>query len=570
VFWGSETMKPCQLYNLEDLAELVAHRLGDDRAAELRRHLDDCPACRAAADRLARLTDAVLRAEALAERDVPEADHHRIVDAASEMLSGEVAAEPADHIGILRGFFRRPVVRRAMAMAAAAVFIIGAIFFLKWTVSPPLGPEVARAVAVRGNVFVDGDDHAVIHQQDRLRIGRRIATGRASRLSITMVGGEEIELNENTSLTLQQADDSRTVCRLDQGQVYVKLNPADRRRRLVLKTPVGRVEAVTAEFDLYVSPRSVARLWRGSGNGPAMLAAAPAVLGTVGSPAEVRLTVISGEATLYVTGDPVPVTVRADQQVVYDPESGKPAPQKVRAERHVLWRMADEEVFRLARQHLVQLFAGQVEVLPGGRVRLDYDFLTSREMTDWQVVGNQWMLHLNALRFRQGNGPGEIVSRIWFLGDVEVEFGVTVDLQREASFGWQFRPVGDTADAAVAAFAELAIDKEPQLKLSLTFGGRSRPGMTARLPGQQFRFGGRLDGDSAFLSLAGDDVTEAPVPDEILRRLHDNDNPQATRVVVRAGGADLFITNLTVTGRPDPRWLRSRLKEIFQNLDHQD
>jgi len=563
-------MKPCEVYNLEDLADLVADRLGDDRAAELRRHLADCPACRAAADRLTRVNDALLRAEDLNWRDAAEADHRRIMSAASEMLSGQTAAEPAVRGGILRGFFRRPAVQRAMAMAAAAVFIIGAIFFLRWTVDSSLGPEVARAVAVRGNVFVDGDDQAAIHQQDRLRIGQRIATGRASRLSITMVGGEQIELNENSSFALQPSGDSSTVCRIDQGQIYVKLNPADRKHLMVLKTPVGRVEAVTAEFDLYVSPRTVAHWWRGSAAGTTMLAAAPAVLGTVGSPAEVRLTVISGEAILYVTGDPVPVTVRANQQVRYDPESGKPAPQKVRAERHVLWRMADQQVFRLAQQHLVQLFAGQVEVLPGRRVRLDYDFLTSREMTDWQVVGNQWTLHLNALRFRQGNGPGEIISRASFLGDVEVEFGVTVDLQRKAACGWQFRPVGDTADAGVTAFAELAVDKEPELKLSLTFDGQNRPGMTARLPGQQFRFGGRLDGDSAYLSLAGDDITELPVPDALLRRLHDKGNPEATRVVVRAGGADLFITNLTVTGRPDPRWLRTRLKEIFQNLDHQD
>ncbi|NIA20684.1 MAG: hypothetical protein GWP05_01675 [Anaerolineaceae bacterium] len=554
-------MKPCKACNLEDLADLRADRLAADRADELRRHLARCPTCRRAADRLTRLADALLRAEALAERDVPQADHRRIMASAAQGLARK---------NITRGFFRRPALRRAMAMAAAAVFIVGAIFFLKRAADSPLGLEVARAVAVRGTVFAAGDERAAIGPQDRLRIGQRIATGRASQLSITMIGGEEIELNENTSLALQSSAGGSTVCRLDQGQVYVKLNPADRTRVMVLRTPVGRIEAVTAEFDLYVAPRAVASWWRGRAAGPLMLAAAPAVMGAVGPPAEVRLTVISGEAILYVNGDPIPVTVRANQQVRYDPESGKPAPQKVRPERYVLWRLSDEEVFRLAQQHLVQLFAGQVEVLPGRRVRLDYDFLTSREMTDWQVVGNQWMLYLNALRYREGDGPGQIISRAAFVGDLEVEFGVTVDLQREATFGWQFRPVSDGADAAVTASAKLAIDKEPELNLSLTFDGQGRPGMAARLPGQQFRFGGRLEGDSAYLSLAGDDVIEAPVPDEMLRRLHDKENPEATRVVVRAGGADLFIANLTVTGRPDPRWLRTRLKQIFQNLDHQD
>ncbi|MBN2583826.1 MAG: FecR domain-containing protein [Planctomycetes bacterium] len=555
-------MKPCEVHHLEELADLAAGRLDESTAENLRRHLVECQSCRQAAARLATLDEALRRCDAMQPGPVPEADRQRILDAARQMLAAQPSQDTAAaRLPVLVRLWNRPEVRRALAAAAVVAIIAAAAVMAVRSVGTSLGPAVARAVDVRGSVSVNGNGDTQLRSQQRLHVGQQIRTGRQSMLTLAMTGGAEVDLNESTALTIEQSDMQSTRCRLDQGQVFVKLSAAGSSGRMVLDTSVARVEATAAEFDLRLVPGTVASRCLRSGGTFVLAAATVQVLGEPAAPTELRLTVLSGQVELALAGDPAPVVVKADEQVCYDPRGARPVSVKVRAEEHVLWRLPDDRVYRLAAGHLSELYAAKVTPQQQDRVRLDYDFLSSRELDDWRVDGTGWTLMLNALRCR--NGQGEIVSQVAFLGDVEVEFTANIEPQDGSLIGWQFRPDASQGFDPVTAVARLQTEPDRRLRTSLAFGNSDRPSLTRILDGQVFRFGGRLEGNRTYLSLDGDDVAEAATPDAILAALHDKDNPQPLRVAIRAQGDDLFISNLTVIGRPDPRWLRQRLQRLL-------
>jgi len=379
-------------------------------------------------------------------------------------------------------------------------------------------------------------------------------------LTLAMTGGGSMDVNEGAALVIERSDAAETLCRLDQGQVFVSLGSPGGAGRMVLDTSVARVEATAAEFDVHLAAGSLAggRLRRG---GPFVLAAATVqVLGEPAMPSELRLTVVSGEVTLSVAGDPTPVVVRANEQVRYDPRGARPVPVKVRAEEHVLWRLPDDRVSHLASAHWADLFSAKVTPQQQGRIRLDYDFVSGRELDDWRIDGAGWALMLNALRCR--NGQGAIVSRAAFVGDVEVALTANMERRDGTQVGWELRPATAGGFDVVTATAAWA-DPGPSLRMSLAFGdGGSPQAVMERDAGQVFGFGGRLEGDRVLVSLDDRDLIESAAPDAMLKALHDPTSPQPLHVAVRAGGEDLFITHLTVIGRPDPRWLRQRLQQV--------
>ncbi|HOI56022.1 MAG TPA: zf-HC2 domain-containing protein [Phycisphaerae bacterium] len=554
-------MKPCGAHSLEELADLAGGRLDGAAAEALRRHLDACASCREAAARLAALDAALRRSEAMQTPAVPEADRRRIVDGARQMLADEAEAGSATRrSGVAARFWNRPEVRRALAAAAVLAVVAAAGLLAVRSARSTLGPAVARAVAMRGSVTVGGNGGSPLSGQQTLHVGQRIRTGRGAMLTLAMTGGGSMDVNEGAALVIERSDAAETLCRLDQGQVFVSLGSPGGAGRMVLDTSVARVEATAAEFDVHLAAGSLAggRLRRG---GPFVLAAATVqVLGEPAMPSELRLTVVSGEVTLSVAGDPTPVVVRANEQVRYDPRGARPVPVKVRAEEHVLWRLPDDRVSHLASAHWADLFSAKVTPQQQGRIRLDYDFVSGRELDDWRIDGAGWALMLNALRCR--NGQGAIVSRAAFVGDVEVALTANMERRDGTQVGWELRPATAGGFDVVTATAAWA-DPGPSLRMSLAFGdGGSPQAVMERDAGQVFGFGGRLEGDRVLVSLDDRDLIESAAPDAMLKALHDPTSPQPLHVAVRAGGEDLFITHLTVIGRPDPRWLRQRLQQV--------
>ena len=566
-------MKPCRVYPLEQLADFVAGRLASEEAEAVRGHVAECAACRGAAARLARLSDAMSRCESLADCEVPEGDHRRIIDEAASRMSGDATA----HRRVIRGRFVGRGWLRLAATAAAAVVIVGGAILLELKSRPDLGPEMARTVALTGKVFVNGED-AGLGAGEALRAGHVLRTAAGSRVSLALAGGAEVDLNEHTSLKLQQAGQGRTVCRVGEGQVYVSLAPVETAPAVLeVQTPVARLETTGARFDLRVTPRTVA----GLGVRPAGLTLLAAegvdVLGHVGPRAEVRVTVLEGQVAVYLWGDNEAIEVSANTQLRYDPALVRPETTTVAGDRFVLWRLSDEEVFGQAQRHLPELFAGQITVLPGCRVRIDYDFLSGAELDhDWRVVSNFWTLHRNALRARVPVGGGdasdghraEIVSRAPFVGDIEVGYEVTADPTQPSAVGWAFRYAGRQAGGAatagrpVAGGAEVAVGDGGGVALQLALEDKTYRTQSGAAPGSVFTFGGRIDRGKAHVSLQDSDVMAETLPDATQRRLYRVDGPEAVHVVVSAGGPDLFIGKVTVIGRPDPRWLRRALEAL--------
>jgi len=554
-------MKPCSAHSLEELADLAGGRLDAAAAETLRRHLEACASCREAAARLALLEAALRQSEAMRTPDVSEADRRQILDGVRRMLADEAEAGiETRRVGVAVRIWNRPEVRRALAAAAVLAVVAAAGLLAVRSVSLTRGPAVARAVAVRGSVTVGRNGGSRLSGQQTVHVGQRIRTGRGAMLTLAMIGGGSMDVNEGAALVIERSDAVETVCRLDQGQVFVSRGSPGGVGRMVLDTSVARIEATAAEFDVHLAAGSLAggRLRRG---GPLVLAAATAqVLGEPAMPSQLRLTVVSGEVTLTVAGDPTPVVVRANEQVRYDPRGTRPVPVTVRAEEYVLWRLPDERVLRVASEHWAELFTAKVTPQQQGRLRLDYDFVSSRELEDWRVEGAGWALMLNALRCR--NGQGSIVSRAAFVGDVEVALTANMERRDGTQGGWEVRPAVAGGFDAVTAMAAWT-GPGPSLRMSLGFGdGGTHQTVTEPNVGQVFGFGGRLEGNRALVSLDDRDMINSAAPDAVLKALHDPAAPQALQVAVRAGGEDLFITHLTVIGRPDPRWLRQRLQQI--------
>lgn len=569
-------MNACKVYTLETVADFVAGRLDDAETAAMHRHLAGCPQCRAAADRLRRLHEAMLRSDALAARHVPAEDHARIMQEAALM-----AASPYGRRTILK-FTRGSLIRIAATAAAAAVILVGA-WVLEHRSRPQRGTDMAVAIDVRGKIFLDGNQTA-LKSGESLKVGSRVRTGRDSRLTMTLADGASVELNENTTVGLDGWAEGRALCQVSEGEIFVaKTAPkaAETPALLVVRTPVGSVEtAAKATFDLKVVPRTVASLWTRFSLTPLAFEGGD-VLGNVGPEAEVRLTVLEGRVTFRPAGGE-PLVVEADSLLAYDPSDAKPSVRRVETQRYVLWRLADDQVFAMAKPLLAELFAARlVTPLPGQRVRLDYDFLSSAEFEhDWTYRGQQWRLYLNYLRLRApgaaeqpaGERP-EIATRATFIGDPEVNFDVTVDPVRDSSIGWALRSAADAgASTPVAGSADVSFKGQGRIDLRLAIDGKPDRAETHPSPGPAFNFGGRIEDDMAYVLLGPTQeesvaaMAEA-VPDATLRRLHDADRPEPLRIVIRAAGPDVIINRITILAQPDPRWLRAALADLFLKQD---
>lgn len=564
-------MKPCEVYRLEVLADFVAGRLADPEAEALGRHLAACPGCRQAVARLGRLHDAMLRSQALAEPEVREDDHARIMRQVF-LRQAETRRRPA--VGPARN---RSLVRIILTAAAAAV-IIGGVLFLELKPRDHFGAEMARATTSRGKVSLNGRPVA-LKADEPLREGHVVETGADARVSIRLSGGALVDLNERTALSLEAVGSGGAICRLDGGQLYVDLEGGEGVAPLSLRTAVGQIVTCGAKFDLKITPRSVASRWPGR-SGPLMLAAeSPMILGNVGPKAELRLAVVKGEAVFAAAGDSTPYRVTAGMQLSYDPDLGLPRTRAVEAERYTCWRMKAEDLFALAQRHLPELFAGQAVALPGRRIRIDYDFLTSHELDDWRVIGDCWTLYRNALRVRLPGGEGRlpqaglarIVSRAAFVGDTEVSYEVTVDPSRSSTVGWAFAYARDDADdAAVIGSAEVSFAGDRPVTVKLNIEDLRLAEGPAPSPGPVFALGGRIDRGWAYLSLADRDALDGCLPQVTQQKLYSAADPESLNVVVSAGGPDVFIRKLTVIGSPDPAWLRAALGAAVEKLDRDD
>ena len=570
-------MNACKVYSLETVADFVAGRLDDAETAAMHRHLAGCPQCRTAADRLRRLHEAMLRSDTLAARHVPAEDHAHILREAARMAAGEAASRRK-----IFSFSRGSLIRIAATAAAAALIVAGAWVLEHRSQSEP-GTVMAEAVTVRGNLFIDGQP-ATLKPGDSLTTGSRVRTGRDSRLALTLADGVSVELNENTTLGLNGWAEGRALCQVSEGQIYVaKAAPKAGRAPsvLVVRTPVGHIEAAAeAAFDLKVVPITAASFWTRSSLTPLAFEGGD-VLGNVGPQAQVRLTVLQGQVT-FRPADGEPLVVEADSLLAYDPSDATPSVRRVETQRYVLWRLADDQVFALAKPHLAELFAARlVTPLPGQRVRLDYDFLSSAEFEhDWTFRGQQWRLYLNYLRLRAPEAieqaaaeRPEIVTRATFIGDPEVTFDVTVDPVRESSIGWALRSAAPAdSTVSVAGSADVSFKGQGRIDLSLAIDGKPDRRQTAPSPGPAFNFGGRLEGDMAYVLLgpAQEEAVAAmaeTVPDVTLRRLHNADHPEPLRIVIRAAGPDVIINHITIQAQPDPRWLRAALADLFLKQD---
>lgn len=573
-------MKPKEVNRLEVLADFVAGRLADDEARAVRRYVDESPEGRRDVERLRRLHEAMMRSDDLVARDVSEAAHRQLMDEVARVAAGTRSAPAELAPSIFHGLFgNRPAWRIAMTVAASVLIVVGAVV-LEFKARPPAGAEMAQAVAARGTVYVGGEP-ASLEPDTMLREGQTLRTGADARLSLRLVTGAEIDLNQQTSLTLQATSERRTLCRVAEGQFYANVaKPVAKAMPtvLVVNTPVGRIEATEAAFDLKVVPQSVSARWR---HGPRLALLATEgidVLGYVGPVADVRLTVVSGEVAFHPTDDAA-VTVPAGSQLRYDPSLAASDVREVEVRRYILWRLGDEDVFRLARRHLGNLFAAQmVTPLSGQRIRLDYDFLSSDELeNDWQCVGDLWRLHRNALRVRMADDtkqPAEIVSRATFVGEPEVRFDVTISPTRTSLLGWAIRYARQAADGAVpiAGAAQVRFDGQGRADLRLDLAGTPGKTKSSPSPGPMFSFGGRIEEGQAYLLLG--QVQEEPspvlteaVPEATLRRLHHVGRPDPFRIVISALGPDVFINRIVIIGRPDPAWLRTRLTSYFEQLD---
>jgi ferric-dicitrate binding protein FerR (iron transport regulator) len=573
-------MKPQEVYSFEVLADFVAGRLTDDEAQAVRRYVDESPEGRRAVERLRHLHEAMMRSDDLVARDVSEADHRRLMEEVARVAVRTRGSQAEAAPSILHGLFgNRPAWKIAMTVAASVLIVVGAMV-LEFKARSPVGAEMARAVAARGTVYVGGEP-ASLEPNTMLREGQTLRTGGDARLSLRLVTGAEIDLNQHTSLTLQATSERRTLCSVAEGQFYANVaKPVAKATptTLVVNTPVGRIEATEAAFDLKVVPQSASARWR---HGPRLTLLATEgveVLGHVGPVADVRLTVVSGEVTFHPADDATMI-VAAGSQLRYDPSRVTSDVREVEVRRYILWRLGDEDVFRLARRHLGDLFAAQmVTPLSGRRVRLDYDFLSSAELkNDWQCVGDLWRLHRNALRVRMTDGAepkaAEIVSRATFIGEPEVRFDVTISPTRASSLGWAMRyahrPDGS---APVAGAAQVSFDGQGKIDLRLDLAGTPSKTKSSPSPGPMFSFGGRLEEGQAYLLLGRVQEEPSPVltetvPEATLRRLHHADSPEPVRVVISALGPDIFINRIVVIGRPDPNWLRASLASHFERLD---
>jgi anti-sigma factor RsiW len=565
-----KTMKACNVYPLETVADYVAGHLSDTDAAAVRHHLDGCSECRAAAERLGRLHDALARSETMASRHVPAQDHARIMQ--------EAAAMAASRRRIFS--FSRGSVFRIAATAAAAVLIVAVAWYFEHQASTAGERAMAVAVSSVGRIFINGDE-VTLEANQPLVTGRTIRTGREARLVMTVPDVARLELNQNTSVRLDGHAGGAALCRLSDGEVYVEtIDVADQAPSvLLMRTPSGTVESAPgAAYDLRVVPENTAGFWDRS-PGPMLASETVRVLGSTGPRAGVTLAVIRGQVT-YRPTDGEPVTVEADSLLVSGPDDATPTVRPVAARRFALWRMSDEELFAMAKPHLAELFGARVVgQLPGQRVELQYDFRSPSELEhDWTYEPSEWLAPSKDRDFVRLRAPDavnvplgerpEMVTRATFIGEPDVTLNVTVDPVRQSFAGWAFRTTGSESGEAdlVAAGADVRSKGPGGVDLRLTVDGQTRSEAQVS-SGPTFDFGGRIEGGAAHVVFgpAKQDATVivGAVPEAVARRLHDRHHPEALRIVLRAAGPDVVIRHVTIKAQPDPRWLRAELGRLL-------
>ncbi len=550
-------MKPCDEMSVELLADFAFGRLGEDRAEEVRRHLEGCPSCRDTVDRLTRLREAMHRCDRLAEPEVRPADREAILERVGRSSDAEaVGPSRRPH----RRFYRRAFWRSA-AMAAAVVLVLALGVMLGGP--GKRGAEIARIRDATGRVSVGGE---TISSGAKLHVSQQVRTGSRSRLKLSLGRGGELELNENTALRFLAGSDEGTVCRLTQGEVFVS-HASDRGgRRFEVRTSAGRAQTTGGTFDLRVRPQGLAAGWLTGGIPLALAAEGVDVLGDVGPDVEVRLTVLRGNVRFVPSGDARPRDLRRGQQLCYDTARRRTRVREVVPEQHVLWRLEAARLVDLARRHAAEVFGAQRATLTGRRLRLEYEFLTERELADWATRGGPWRLDRDALRATPSTGQEAFIeSRPVFTGDVEVSLEATVDPRGESSLWWALRPAGPSEEESLFR-AKVTTNSGPagRTRLSLDAGDRSVTEVAESSPGSVFRFGGRVEEGTGHVTLQGHDVLVRRLPERVARKLYGPEQGRPVRVVVGTGGPDVFLRRIALSGRVDVDWLRDALGRAFE------
>ena len=202
--------------------------------------------------------------------------------------------------------------------------------------------------------------------------------------------------------------------------------------------------------------------------------------------------------------------------------------------------------------------SGRVERLPGGRVRVNYDFADRKQLGDWQMTDGQWKWDEQTLVADQGTGGLSIDSRLRFRADrpLRISFtaravkllGIEVQL-----FGWDGTKVGNYA-ASLGAKHIGRDDKHTEGVQFREFGGRYQHGEQRLVAGRRYEMVFELDGRGGCCWTVNDQVAYAGRSDDPART--------AGSMVVRLLTASArnvqaaTIDNILIEGTllPSPTW----------------
>jgi len=240
----------------------------DDRP-RLEAHLRDCASCRASADAY-RLQDADLRRAFTLRRQA----------------SATVANRVIMHLGANSRPRRRAFPWLAVALSAAAGFLIAVLLFRPWTKTAEQGPTNSNDLAVRPEIkmpqlgpetillaLATNADQAceallpgetvwtTLKKGAAIGIGTRVRTGPDARCEFHTPDGSEVRLDGGTELVFTE----RRRLEIAKGQILARVMEAA--APFQVKIPNATVTALATEFDLLCKPvESVLTVLEGATN----------------------------------------------------------------------------------------------------------------------------------------------------------------------------------------------------------------------------------------------------------------------------------------------------------------
>ncbi len=593
----------CPKYPVDLLADLAAGRLTEAEAGPVRDHVARCDACRRAMNRAEELERQLRAAPRMADQSVSQVEHARIMQAARQMLTAQNRQR------------KRQKWQRVLAGLAAAILLaIAGPPLLRWldNISQPSGQQVTTVAVlqqVEGPVTI-GDEQL---QQGGVTIlsGRRIETGAGGRASLRLSSGGLLEMNERTVLLINDlpADQASSGGRrggaisgsrinVEHGEVYVSTRAGAESLRVEVLTGGGMIIAgPEAELNVRVAPLELAdgstrwplRRRGGVVTGGGLFSLPLAVTPLVELPtatARIELTVLDGQVRFEPYGQAA-VELAANQHLVFDPIAETTLLQQaVRTERFVLWRMDTAELLRLAEPLLPRLLAGRGRILDDGRLELRYDWSLPQHLNDWQMSGieqSQAELSGGALRLRDVSG--EQVARLQhavnFGGDIEISYSLTADQRQDWRAGFALAAVTD--DGASAAPADddalqlsAAVRQQAQAAEAeiISYINGEDQGLqrnsVSRVPDSSVHFGA-VD-QAISLRLGHRTLAARQLPSNHLELISAAAKGRGNRLALylELQGQDVFLDDVTIRGRPDPRWLRRALNDFLQHSEQSE